>query len=281
MTVRSGVALAMLCASVVQAHNCYWRTNGTVVAENSGWYACGTGTRTGDGTEQLCCLVGSYCGQDSICHFEDQQEGGSGWYVGGCTDANYGDPVCRSDCTMLGNTWIQWNSTKVEWQCCGNGACNGSPTNQFFSAVSPSAWTSIAVSSDDDGDSDGNGGLSVGAEAGIGVAAGVVALCLIGGVVFCLIRRKRRPAHDNRDRTWHPEEQQQLQHQRTFSPVTPYSTYSDHRIAYLSMRSKRSTHRSCQRQRHIRTRRSWATCKARGRSFLSTLRKSSGSYYIM
>jgi hypothetical protein len=235
------------------ADNCYWRSSNTINAMTSpGWFACNN-TQVQPGGAQLCCIGGSQCGEDSICHSN------TGYYVGGCTDGSYGDPVCRtscsectiphltwmscmSNCTDLGyvasdsETWISWNQTGEVWECCGNNGCDGSPPTASFSAVQPVSWTPVplAVQStstssptstsktnaatttstiasatptgtgsgagNSQGQEDGNqhkgehnnGGLSTGAQVGIGVACGIIGLVLIALVAAWLLRRRRR-----------------------------------------------------------------------------------------
>lgn len=79
---------------------CYWRSGSTVQAEVDGWFACNN-TKVDSGGAQLCCKTGSQCGEDSICHgsYPDDPGSAGGWYVGGCTDMEYTDPVCRQDCS--------------------------------------------------------------------------------------------------------------------------------------------------------------------------------------
>lgn len=82
---------------------CYWANQNTVSVEDasSAWFACNN-TQLRAGGAQLCCLNGGQCGEDSICHTVSSSDGGSGWYVGGCTDPSYQDPVCRTSCGTLG-----------------------------------------------------------------------------------------------------------------------------------------------------------------------------------
>ncbi|KAK1050092.1 hypothetical protein LTR74_017137 [Friedmanniomyces endolithicus] len=70
----------------------------------------------------LCCLNGAQCGVDSLCYMPGGT-GGNEWFVGGCTDRTYGDPVCRGNCTGDDQTWIFYNATASKWQCCGNKHC--------------------------------------------------------------------------------------------------------------------------------------------------------------
>jgi len=79
----------LLAATTATAQNCFWRSSGQIHAIN--WYACNN-TRAIAGGAALCCIEDSQCGQDSICLKDNK------YYVGGCTDGTYGDPVCRTSC---------------------------------------------------------------------------------------------------------------------------------------------------------------------------------------
>ena len=46
-----------------------------------------------------CCINGHECTQDGICHFRDQTDKGSGYYIGGCTDKSFNDPACSRACS--------------------------------------------------------------------------------------------------------------------------------------------------------------------------------------
>jgi hypothetical protein len=59
----------------------------------SSWYACDNSRATEDGA-QVCCMAKEQCGPDSICMVKNN------YYVGECTDATYGDPVCRTSCSQ-------------------------------------------------------------------------------------------------------------------------------------------------------------------------------------
>lgn len=60
--------------------------------------------------------------------------------------------------------------------------------------ISPKATTSSATS-----------GLSTGAKAGIGVGAGLGGLAVLAGLVFLLVRRRRKPLLVSQDMTERPE----------------------------------------------------------------------------
>ena len=96
--VLSAIAFFALSVSADSKHNCYWRRLDQVVIEDQGWFQCNNTQQTSGGA-QLCCKDGDECGQDSICRTSDTANSGSEWYVGGCTDGTYNDPVCRKDCS--------------------------------------------------------------------------------------------------------------------------------------------------------------------------------------
>lgn len=142
------------------ADNCFWRSNRQINAMDSpGWFACNN-TEVRESGAQLCCIAGSTCGQDSIC-MKDAK-----YYVGGCTDGSYGDPVCRTSCSEFfmcsmsifqegcvdirvrclakdGATWIQYNGNTEAWECCGDKGCDGSPPTETFSAIARASWSPI------------------------------------------------------------------------------------------------------------------------------------------
>lgn len=87
---------------------CFWKNSGGTVAESTdGWHVCNN-TKTTEKGASLCCLNGSQCGEDSICHFPGGSQGGTGWYLGGCTDGSYNDPVCPKACSELTSSkvWV-------------------------------------------------------------------------------------------------------------------------------------------------------------------------------
>ncbi|KAK1093879.1 hypothetical protein LTR48_001437 [Friedmanniomyces endolithicus] len=106
-------------ASSTSADNCYWRSQ-NIINNVTGWFACNN-TQVKSGGAQLCCLNGAHRGEDSLCYMPGGT-GGDEWFVGGCTDRTYGDPVCRGSCTGDYQTWIFYNATASKWQCCGNSA---------------------------------------------------------------------------------------------------------------------------------------------------------------
>lgn len=212
MLTSSFAALLLLGASTAFAQSndtCYRKSNNQVRPQPSGWFAC-EGTEEQSGGIQLCCINGSECGPDSICRREGTGDD-SRWYVGGCTDENYNDPMCRNDCSKFGQfdtfliswnrwlincvagdkqTYITYNNSQSQWQCCGKDGCEEtSPTDETFKAISPSDWKPINGNStdpddDNDDDSDDDSGLSTPAKIGIGVGAGVAVLAIIAILLF-------------------------------------------------------------------------------------------------
>lgn len=49
-------------------------------------------------TVQMCCRNRDVCLSDSICLSTHPVDNGSGYYIGGCTDETYSDPVCSKNC---------------------------------------------------------------------------------------------------------------------------------------------------------------------------------------
>lgn len=192
---------------------CYWRSSNKVGTPTD-WSPC-PNTEKSPGGAELCCINGAQCGEDSICHTQGS-DGGSGWFVGGCTDGNYADPVCRTSCTGDAATWIQYNNTEGLWHCCGSNGCTGIPTSESFQAVAPSQWsalpstsmaqsssttsstythTTTTPSSSPSPSSTGNKDLSIGAKAGIGVTATIAGVAIILAIVFLSLWRKARSRH--------------------------------------------------------------------------------------
>ncbi|KAK1810847.1 hypothetical protein LTR12_014806 [Friedmanniomyces endolithicus] len=122
------------------ADNCYWRSQ-YIINDVTGWFACNN-TQVKSGGAQLCCLNGAQCGADSLCYMPGGTSGNE-WFVGGCTDRTYGDPVCRGSCTGDDQTWIFYNATASKWQCCGNSACGTVTSTEQFQAIMPNQWTAV------------------------------------------------------------------------------------------------------------------------------------------
>lgn len=79
---------------------CWWKVSNQVVPMESvagaPTFVCGGNT---DSKFQRCCVQGDTCLQGSICHFTHQSVFGSGYYIGGCTDEDYDDPICSPRCS--------------------------------------------------------------------------------------------------------------------------------------------------------------------------------------
>lgn len=76
---------------------CYSRALGNVLSGE--WLTCHNTARSIGGA-QSCCMAGSQCGPDSMCHIPSSlASGNASWYPSGCTDPTYQDPVCRLDCS--------------------------------------------------------------------------------------------------------------------------------------------------------------------------------------
>ena len=48
-----------------------------------------------------CCVHGDYCLADGICKYTHSQIGGSGYYLGDCTDSTFSDASCPKACSTL------------------------------------------------------------------------------------------------------------------------------------------------------------------------------------
>lgn len=70
----------------VDATPCYIFNAGSIIqAENN--LPCGVTNRTHKSV--ACCLREDQCLSNGICYYTHSLEGGSGYYAGGCTDANF------------------------------------------------------------------------------------------------------------------------------------------------------------------------------------------------
>ena len=90
--------LFIVSVSADSKHTCYFRRNDQISIGDQSYFQCNN-TDKSNGGAQLCCRDGDQCGQDSICHTSEAGDANSTWYVGGCTDGTYDDPVCRTDCS--------------------------------------------------------------------------------------------------------------------------------------------------------------------------------------
>jgi hypothetical protein len=93
------VLLSILPYVSLVTSNCYCVRDGQVIDCSGTETACSTPSSVDSGA-QLCCVTGDQCGKDSICHFTKQIANTSGYYLGGCTDPTYKDPVCQQHCSQ-------------------------------------------------------------------------------------------------------------------------------------------------------------------------------------
>ena len=84
-------------SSLVEA-TCWCRQDGNIIDCSTTETACPNSSSV-DGGAQLCCVTGDTCGEDSLCHFTKDIANTSGYYLGGCTDQSYNDPVCQGVCS--------------------------------------------------------------------------------------------------------------------------------------------------------------------------------------
>jgi hypothetical protein len=99
MFAYSPAALLLVALSVLaeaSSDTCYLRIDDQIRVKHD-WFACSGTSKTPSGAS-LCCQDGDMCGPDMICRTPDVKEGNE-WYVGGCTDKAYNDPVCTQDCS--------------------------------------------------------------------------------------------------------------------------------------------------------------------------------------
>jgi hypothetical protein len=115
--------------------------------------------------------------------------------------------------------WIRWNQTVQVWECCGDGGCGDNPTpTETFTAVASASWSPIeweqkssastssstasstpqastsiiATPSPTSNDNDKTGSLSTGAQAGIGVACGLLGLAAILALALLFMKRQKK-----------------------------------------------------------------------------------------
>ena len=96
----SALPVAQVQAQSSQSAVCYQRSKGIIQVVSNNHYACNN-TQISDAGHRLCCFTGDDCGKESICHYTHPADGGSGYYVGGCTDPTYKDPICSQRCSKL------------------------------------------------------------------------------------------------------------------------------------------------------------------------------------
>lgn len=153
---------------------CWCRRDGEIIDCSTRETACPKSSSV-DGGAQLCCVTGDTCGEDSLCHFTKDVANTSGYYLGGCTDQSYTDPVCQGVCSeyyfnlffaprlraelrSCGGvlTYRQWlmrlledgpttdvvyNTKSDSWSCCAypnnTVSCENPRIDQTFKAISP------------------------------------------------------------------------------------------------------------------------------------------------
>ncbi|KAF2161221.1 hypothetical protein M409DRAFT_59226 [Zasmidium cellare ATCC 36951] len=196
--------------------HCFW--NGQITTQCGNVTPCGTGEpgyhNSTSGT-QLCCVAGDTCGANSICRASSAQSSlYSGFYLGGCTDASFDDPLCRRDCNdrgteLLGADVVYEQATGV-WSCCGRTSdgtaqvdCDmpvdrlsfeiGWTPDQFpgpvGKALTPGVTTTVGSATS----------AASSTATGVGVALG--ALALIGLIAAIVFWRKRKTKQDKSSRS--------------------------------------------------------------------------------
>lgn len=135
------LAGALLVELIQAADSCFYRTKSIITPVSTGshgWYACNN-VLGRIGETSACCRSGTICGQNSICYWPTS-DGGSNWYVGGCTSPSYASPICSLSCTTHGQTWVEYNGNTSLWHCCGDNGCyapDPKATNETFRAATP------------------------------------------------------------------------------------------------------------------------------------------------
>lgn len=178
-----------------------------------------------------------------------RQSKGSGWFVGGCTDGSYSDPVCRKSCTGDGQTWIEYNLTEQLWHCCGSSGCNGTPTAETFQAVAPEQWSAVpslqtssasAVAGDATVTATATATATpksndTGLVAGVAVVAVIAGLALVACLAFLLLWRKavNRRRSTEQD-VLRQREQGDTQKQESKQQQSPYAETAYHETAVAS-----------------------------------------------
>lgn len=80
---------------------CYSLVNSTVFSVVTGQQKCGLSTSG----IQFCCQNDDTCLEDSICHYAHSLAGGSGYYIGGCTDSSFSEP-CSKSCSRYVDSYM-------------------------------------------------------------------------------------------------------------------------------------------------------------------------------
>jgi hypothetical protein len=96
-TIFSVVPLILPSISLVSS-NCYCIRDNDIFDCSTTETVCGIASSVDSGA-QLCCVAGDQCGIDSVCHLSKQIAITSGYYLGGCTNPTYNDPVCQKHCS--------------------------------------------------------------------------------------------------------------------------------------------------------------------------------------
>ncbi|KAK7936019.1 hypothetical protein PG985_001514 [Apiospora marii] len=191
-----------------------------------------------------CCANGDICLSDNICHNLNNHSETTGYYRPGCTDPDFPEPACRTQCKDHSWDFVYLTDRKV-WACCNdtavkiNGAvadCRHTPPDnpnkgEPFQAPAPDKLTPyftipIAGSVQETSlSASGGGDLTAGAAAGIGVGAGLgTALVVVSAGLWYLRRHRRRrqePASGH-------DERLDQQHQQQFKPQPGYDTTNTH-----------------------------------------------------
>jgi hypothetical protein len=94
-----------------------------------------------------CCGHGNFCLTEGLCSYQHSLVGGSGYYIGACTDSSGLCPGFPNRCTSQSLPDATWNSTFGLCQCCGadsygNPSCDN-PQNDQFIAPAPSLLQTI------------------------------------------------------------------------------------------------------------------------------------------
>ncbi|KAM0800744.1 hypothetical protein BDR22DRAFT_850365 [Usnea florida] len=124
---------------------CWALHNGTVITLSADdQQTCGSTTSGA----QFCCYSGDTCLEDSICQYTHPLVGGSGYYIGLCTDPSFPEP-CSKSCSDVQLTDIVFTDPSTSlWACCyqyvGADRDCSNPGNETFYAPSPESLTAQA-----------------------------------------------------------------------------------------------------------------------------------------
>lgn len=87
-----------------------------------------------------CCNPTDTCGTDGFCYFTHAQDSPvTGYYLGGCTDPEFRDPVCSQHCTSYPTQDVIYSPHYGLWSCCyGSGELDcRKPSNETFALPGP------------------------------------------------------------------------------------------------------------------------------------------------